>query len=44
MAYLYTQTRRGMSAFVTGEVGRLLGRPPITLSQFATDYRQVWQK
>jgi uncharacterized protein YbjT (DUF2867 family) len=44
MAYLYTQTRRGMSAFVTGEVGRLLGRPPITLSQFATDYRQVWQQ
>jgi uncharacterized protein YbjT (DUF2867 family) len=44
MVYLYTQTRRGMSAFVTGEVGRLLGRPPITLSQFATDYRQVWQQ
>ena len=44
MAYLYTQTRRGMSAFVTGEVERLLGRPPITLRQFATDYRQVWQQ
>jgi|GEM_PF-4690965 len=37
------QTRRGMSAFVTGEVARLLGRPPISLRQFAADYRAVWQ-
>lgn len=43
MAYLYTQTRRGMSAFVTDDVARLLGRPPITLRQFAEDYRAVWQ-
>ena len=43
MAFLYTQTRRGMSAFVTDEVARLLGRPPITLRQFAADYRAVWQ-
>lgn len=43
MAFLYTQTRRGMSAFVTGDVARLLGRPPITLRQFAEDYRAVWQ-
>lgn len=43
MAYLYTQTRRGMSAFVTGEVAHLLGRPPITLRQFVVDYRAVWQ-
>ena len=42
MAYLYTQTRRGMSAFTTHEVERLLGRPPITLHQFVEDYRQQW--
>jgi hypothetical protein len=44
MAYLYTQTRRGMSAAVTTEVERLLGRPPIPLRRFAEDYREMWMR
>jgi len=42
MAWLYHQTRKGMSAQVTGEVGRLLGRPPISLRQYIEDYRSAW--
>ena len=43
MAWLYDQTRKGMSAQVTDEVQRLLGRSPIPLRQFIEDYQQVWQ-
>lgn len=42
MAYLYIQTRRGMSAFTTDEVERLLGRSPISLRQFVEDNREMW--
>jgi uncharacterized protein YbjT (DUF2867 family) len=42
MAWLYRQTRRGMSDQVSGEVQRLLGRPPIPLSQYIEDYRSAW--
>lgn len=41
-AWLYNQTRKGMSAHVTGEVQRLLGRAPITLQQYIEDYRSEW--
>lgn len=43
-AWLYNNTRRGMAARVTGEVLRLLGRPPITMRQYIQDYRDYWQK
>ena len=42
MTWLYTQTRKGMSAQVTGETARLLGRPPVTLRQYVQDYRALW--
>ena len=41
-AWLYNQTRDGMSAQVTGEVQRLLGREPIALKQYIQDYRAEW--
>lgn len=43
MCFLYTGTKKGMSAFVTDEVQRILRRPPITFEQFATDHRQTWE-
>ncbi len=43
MAWLYGQTKNGMSAQVTGEVQRLLGRPPIRLSQYIQDYCSAWK-
>jgi len=42
MAWLYRQTRNGMSAQVSGEVQRLLGRSPISLRQYIADYRSAW--
>lgn len=44
MSYLYTQTRRGMSNTVTDTVAKLLGRNPVSLEQFVTDYQHVWRK
>lgn len=44
MSYLYTQTKRGMSAQVTQDVEKILGRSPILLEQFVTDYQHVWVK
>lgn len=44
MSYLYTQTKYGMSAKVTEDVEKILGRIPISLKQFAIDYRHVWIK
>lgn len=43
MAFLYTQTRRGMADRVTDDVQHLLGRPPITMRQYIQDYAQMWQ-
>jgi uncharacterized protein YbjT (DUF2867 family) len=42
MALLYTLTRTGNAKDVTGEVERVLGRPPRSFDQFAHDYRAVW--
>jgi hypothetical protein len=42
IAWLYRQTRNGMSAQVGGDVQRLLGRPLITLRQYVEDYRSYW--
>lgn len=36
-------TRLGLASKVTGEVQRLLGRPPIPLEQYIRDYRDVWK-
>jgi uncharacterized protein YbjT (DUF2867 family) len=41
---LYISTRFGMADKVTGEVERLLGRPPITFDQYIHDYRQSWER
>ncbi|MCU0466373.1 MAG: SDR family oxidoreductase [Anaerolineae bacterium] len=43
MTALYTITRFGNAKSVTGEVERLLGRPPISFDQFARDSQAVWQ-
>ncbi len=43
MAGLYTITRWGNASTVSPDVTRLLGRPPLTLAQFAHDHRDVWQ-
>jgi len=40
--WLYTNTRNGMAATVTGEVERLLGRPPISMKQYIEDNRAAW--
>jgi len=42
MAFLYTQTRRGMAERITNQVERLLGHPPITMRQYIQDYANVW--
>mgnify|MGYP001828375805 CR=1 FL=1 len=42
MAFLYTSTRFGMAARVTQDVEQLLGRPPITVRQYITDYAKAW--
>ena len=33
----------GLGARITGEVQRLLGRPPIRLEQYVRDYAACWQ-
>lgn len=40
---LYTITRFGNAKQVTDDVKHLLGRAPITFSQFVMDYRAQWQ-
>jgi uncharacterized protein YbjT (DUF2867 family) len=42
--WLYTNTRSGMAEQITGEVQRLLGRPPIPLQRYIEDYRDCWVK
>lgn len=44
MAGIYTTARLGRAAQVTGDTARLLGRPPITVRQFASDYRACWAR
>ena len=43
MAGLYTSTRLGMAERITSTVKELLGRPPISLRQYAQDYAAAWQ-
>ena len=40
--WLYSNTRSGMADRVTGEVERLLGRKPILMRQYITDYKDNW--
>jgi len=43
-AWLYTNTRNGMADRVTNEVQQVLGRLPITMSQYIEDYRMSWMR
>ncbi len=40
---LYTTARLGLAAGVTDDFPRLLGRPPLILRQYITDYRGAWE-
>jgi uncharacterized protein YbjT (DUF2867 family) len=42
MAAIYTTARLGLASTVTDDTARMLGRPPLTLAQFAADYRACW--
>ena len=41
---LYFSTRRGAAALITADVARLLGREPLTMRQYVTDYAAVWRR
>jgi uncharacterized protein YbjT (DUF2867 family) len=40
---LYTAARLGLAGRLTDDVRRLLGRPPITLRQFAEEHADAWR-
>lgn len=42
MVGIYTTCRLGLAGGITPDTQRLLGRPPITMRQFAADYRDCW--
>lgn len=42
MVALYTVARVGLAKKVTNEFGQLMKREPISFSQFAEDYKQMW--
>lgn len=42
MIGIYTTARLGLAGAVTPDTAHLLGRPPITVQQFAHDYRDCW--
>jgi uncharacterized protein YbjT (DUF2867 family) len=42
MAGIYTTARLGWAAKVTPDTARILDRAPITLAQYAADYRACW--
>ena len=44
MAFLYTQTKRGMADRVTDQVEQLLGRPPTSMRQYIEDYADMWRQ
>jgi uncharacterized protein YbjT (DUF2867 family) len=44
MVGLYTATRFGSGKRVTGEVTKLLGRPPIAMRQYIEDYADAWRR
>jgi uncharacterized protein YbjT (DUF2867 family) len=43
MSGIYTTARLGLAGRLTGDVRRLLGRPPTTFQQFAKDHAACWQ-
>jgi uncharacterized protein YbjT (DUF2867 family) len=43
MAGIYLTARLGLAGRTTDTVRRMLGRPPITMQQFARDYQSVWE-
>jgi uncharacterized protein YbjT (DUF2867 family) len=43
-AWLYANTRKGMAQEASGELERLLGRPPRSMRQYVEDHRWVWQR
>jgi hypothetical protein len=43
MGMLYRPIRWGLGGKVTQEVPRLLGRPSISLRDYARDYAEKWQ-
>ncbi|MCB1677057.1 MAG: NmrA family NAD(P)-binding protein [Halioglobus sp.] len=43
MSIVYSLTRYGKNALLTGELEPLLGRPPTTMRQFIEDYRERWE-
>lgn len=43
MTGIYTTARLGLAATVTPDTARLLGRPPITMRQYITDYQASWR-
>lgn len=42
MVAIYTTCRLGLAGQVTPDTQRLLSRPPLTMRQFAADYRDCW--
>ena len=43
MIGIYTTARLGLAGRVSGDVERLLGRPPIGLAAFVRDHRAAWE-
>ncbi|MFZ5814942.1 MAG: NmrA family NAD(P)-binding protein, partial [Bacillota bacterium] len=39
---MYVMARLGLSADVTDDLGRILGREPLSMAQFVRDYAAVW--
>ena len=42
MVGIYTTARLGLAGTVTGDLARVLGRPPAALRRFASDHRETW--
>lgn len=43
MLGIYTTARLGLAGHVSGDVERLLGRPPIGIAAFVRDHRHAWE-
>lgn len=44
MTAIYSINKLGMAAKITSDVEQVLGRKPISFTQFAADYRNAWLK
>jgi uncharacterized protein YbjT (DUF2867 family) len=42
--WLYSNTRKGMANFVNDKVEHLLGRKPILMRQYISDYKENWMR